>query len=109
MDHDVADMDADSELEPAVRRDLLVDLRKPLLRRHRALDGIHRARELGQEAVTGGVGHPPRVAADELGQDGKMARELAQRPDLIEPHEPSVARDVGREDGCELALRLPRG
>ena len=74
LDHDVADMDADAELEPAVGRELVVGLGEPLLRRHGALDGIHGAGELGQQAVAGGVGDPTAMAGDELGQHARDAR-----------------------------------
>ena len=53
---------------------VVVGLGQPLLRGHGALDRIHGAGKLGQQAVAGRVGDPPAMAGDELGQHAPDAR-----------------------------------
>ena len=104
LDHHVPDMDANAEFDPAVCRKALVRLSEPLLCLHRALNGIHGARELREHAVARGVGDPAAVLRDEAVQDLPARREQAKCPDLVRAHQARIAGHVRREDRGELAL-----
>jgi hypothetical protein len=97
-------VNANAELQPAVRGKALVRLGELLLRLHRTLHGIHGARELGEHAVARGVRDPAAVLGNEAVQDLPAGGENAQRPDLVRPHQAGIAGDVRREDRGELAL-----
>src|SRR5713101_8753401 len=56
--HHVAEVDADAELHPALRRQLLVFGLERGLDLDRALDRIHDAGELSKNAVTCGINEP---------------------------------------------------
>ena len=58
LDHDVAEVDADPELEPPVRRQLGVAGSKLLLDLDRAAHGFDGAREFGKHAVASGADDP---------------------------------------------------
>ena len=104
LDHHVAYVDANAEFQPAVCGNALIRLGKPLLCLHRALNGIHGARELGEHAVACGVGDPAAVLRDEAIQDLAARREKTKCPDLVRPHQAGIAGHVGRHDGGEPAL-----
>ena len=67
------------------------------------LHGIHRARELGQHAIAGGVDDAAAVLGDDAVHDLPPLGQAAERADLIQSHQPSVARHVRRQYGSELA------
>jgi hypothetical protein len=58
-------VDTDPKLKPTILRQIAVCLSKPLLNRHRTLNGIYRARKLRQHAVPSRVGYPAAVLGDE--------------------------------------------
>jgi hypothetical protein len=87
----------DPEPDPALRRDLLVGGRDPYPDAEGALQRVHGARELGQNAVAGRVGDPAAVPGDEPVRDVAMGGEEPQGADLVRLHEPRVARDIGAE------------
>ena len=81
--HHVADMNPDPELEAMVLGDVLVCLRECLLHVNSTLDGIDGAGELGQNAITSGIGDPPAVLGDQPIHDLTMGGQGAERPDLV--------------------------
>ena len=103
-DHHVAGVHADAKLQSPRRGVALARPRQPLLRLHRALHGIHHARELGQDAVAGGVDDPAAMLGDHAVHDLAACGQQAQGPDLVQAHQPGIARHVRRQDGGELAL-----
>ena len=99
LDDDVAEIEADAEVEPAVARDLGIACRHGALNLRGAGHGGDRARELGENAVAGGLDYAAVMGGD-LGLQhlAVMLGERAQRADLVRAHEPAVAGHVGGED-----------
>ena len=80
---DITQVDADAELHAARLGHLLVARRHDGLDLDRALGRVDHARELGQDAVPGGVDDAAAVAADQ-GQDRRLVPlEVADRRGLV--------------------------
>ena len=94
----VAEVDADAEQHPPVRRCFGILLRDRLLDRERAGESIGDARELGEHGISGGVGDPPAVPCDQLIDDRAASGQRGERAVLVRTHQPAVLGDVGRED-----------
>ena len=77
-----------------------------LLDRDRALDRIHDAGELGEDAVAGRVDDAAAVLADHRQDDRLVRLEVADGRVFVSAHERAVAGDVGGEDGGQPALNL---
>ncbi|MFO1071655.1 MAG: hypothetical protein U1E17_02920 [Geminicoccaceae bacterium] len=56
-DHDVAEIDADAELERRLGQEAAIAGTQPLLRLDRALHGLDHAREVGDQPIAPGVDH----------------------------------------------------
>jgi hypothetical protein len=99
VDNDVADVDPDPVVDPAVWG------RSGIAPGHRTLDlngrgdGVHGAGELDEDAVAGELDDATAIRR-ECGIDDLLAQGLdrAQRADFVRAHEPAVAGDVGGED-----------
>src|SRR6266542_1409610 len=61
VDHDVADIDADAELDPLLVRHVGIALRHAALDVHGTTHRVHDTAELGQHAVAGVLDDPPTV------------------------------------------------
>ena len=94
---DVADVDADAQLE-VVATDLRLDLA-------RTLHGRDRAVEARQGAVAHVVQHRAAVLGDLGMHDRAAALRGVHRAILVLAHQRGVARDVGEHDRDELAVR----
>jgi hypothetical protein len=94
-DH-VAEINADPELNPLMRRDLCILLGHPPLHLDRTPDGINRTLELGQKAVAGILDYPTPVLCD-LGLDQlpEVRLEPFVRPLLIHPHQARITGHIG--------------
>jgi hypothetical protein len=103
LDHDVAEIDADAEHEPAVGRQLGVACAELLLDGDRTAHRLDGAGELGQHAVAGGADDPSVMARDEILHRLPIGGKRAQRPFLVRTHQAGVARHIGAEDRGELA------
>jgi hypothetical protein len=85
-DH-IAEIDAHTEPDPALPLHLGLALGHPALEIDRTPDGIHHARELGQEAVAGALYDPTPVLLDlGLNQLPKVGLKSLVRPLLIRAH-----------------------
>ena len=104
VDHDIADMHANAELHRLGGRLLRALHRDCRLHRDRALHGIDRAGEVGDDAVAGGVEDAAPVRRDQLVDDGAARLQPGERADLVARHQPAVAGNVGGEDRGEFAL-----
>jgi hypothetical protein len=79
------------------------------LHRDSASDGIDRASEIGDDAVTGGVKDAAPMRSDQV-VDNRPARfQPRKRADLVARHQPAVAGNVGRENRSEFALNRMDG
>ncbi len=105
VDDDVADVDADAELDALVGGDLGVARDHAALQVDRAAHRIDDALELHQNAVVGGLDDAPAVLRD-LGIDQlpPVRLHLAERAFLVGAHQPAVAGDVGRKNSREPPL-----
>src|SRR4051794_32235660 len=70
----------------------------------RALHGIDRAGEVGDDTVAGGVEDAAPVRRDQLIDDGATSLQPRERADLVARHQPAVTGNVGGEDRSEFAL-----
>ena len=104
---DVADIDADAELEPLVLGHRLVAPGDLLLDLDRAQAGFHGARELGDHAVAGAVEDAPAMGRDQPVDDLAMRTEGVERGLLVIAHQPAVAGDVSGKDCGKLAFHDP--
>ena len=107
LDHHVADMHADAELEPPVGGQVPIGSGEPRLCLDGALDGFYGAGELGEDAIASGVGDPTAVLGNKTIHGLAAGGQKVQSPDLVRTHEPGIAGHVRREDGSELALDSP--
>jgi len=105
LDDDVAEIDADTEYDPLILRRCSVPLGHPALHRDRAGDGLNDARELDQDAVTGGLDDAAFVLRDaRIDQVAAVASKTGKSPNLVLAHEAAVADDISGEYGREPAL-----
>ena len=98
IDDDVAEIDADAELDVPVFRHPGIALGHAALDFDRAARRIEHAAELDQEAVAHHLEDAPAMLGD--GRVEELAAMLAQRAHralFIGLHEPAVANDVGRQ------------
>ncbi len=97
-------MDADAEPHVLAGRAALVLLFDGVLDRDGAFDGIDRTRKIGDKTVAGGIEDPAAMRGDQSTEDGPVGLQPPQRADLVQPHQPAVLGDVGREDHGKLSL-----
>src|SRR5216683_591545 len=99
LDDDVADVDADAEVDAAFCRYWGIAFGHCPLQLGRASERVDDAGELDQEAVAGGLDDAAVMAGDFwVDQLGAERLEPAERPFLIGFDQPRVAGDVSRED-----------
>ena len=72
----------------------------------RALDGVYRAHKVGDDTIASATKDAPTMGCDVLVENGATGGQPAQCADLVLPHKPAIARDIGGEDRRELADRL---
>ena len=98
LDHDIADMDADAEVNATVGRRPFVSFCQRSLCFDRALNGIHRAAELRQHTVPSGIGDPAAMRGNQAVKDGPALCQIPQGPDLVGAHQAAIAFDIRREN-----------
>jgi hypothetical protein len=112
LDH-VAQMNADAELNPALRRQARVALDHAVLHLDGAAHGVDDAAKLDEASIPS-----PLDDAAVMGGDGGIDQIAAQAPKprqraiLIRPREPAVADDIRDQDRSDLRippLRTPLG
>ena len=97
-DH-IAEVDADAEEDALFRRGVGIALGHLALHLDGALDRIHDAHELSEEAVAGGLNDPATMLSDlRLDQLADMRLDPFVRAFLICSHQPGIAGHVGGED-----------
>jgi hypothetical protein len=104
VDHDIADMHTNAELHRLVGGTAGVFGSERCLHRDGTSDGIDRAGEVGDDAVTSGVEDAAPVRRDQFVDDCAAGRQPSQRADLVARHQPALAGDVGGEDRGQFAL-----
>src|SRR5215472_5494503 len=103
-DH-VTKVDADTELDPLLRRDLGISLGHPPLHLDRTPHRVHHAGEFRQEAVAGVLYDPASMLRDlRIDQLSEVSFEPLVRALLIRAHKPRVTRHIGGQDRRELSF-----
>ena len=99
---DIADVNADAEFDPPVRRDIGVLFGHRALDLDRAARPVHDARELGEQPVARGLDDAP-VMGGNPGIDNFLPDRLEprQRAFLVGAHQAAVAGDIRRQDCCK--------
>ena len=101
---DIAQMDADAELDAAILRHASVALDHGVLNFDGAADSVDHAAELDEPAVAGALDDAPVVHGD-----GGVDQVAAQRPQpreravFVSACEPAVADHVGGQNRCKLS------
>ena len=106
--HDVADVDADPEVDVTVRRQVRVSFGKYRLRLDSALNGIDGAAELREHAIAGGVSYPAPVGGNQAIKDGAPLGQSLERLNLVGPHQAAIALNVSRKNRDQPALGINR-
>ena len=104
LDHDVAEVNADAEFQPAVLCPRGVAPTQIVLDLGGAGDGVGDRGELGQQRVARRADDAPGAALDARGHGRPVFGERAQRRLLVSPHEAGIARGIGGENGDQAAL-----
>jgi hypothetical protein len=89
LDHDIAHVDADSELDALVRRYRRVALSHTGLHLSRTTQRIHHTAEPDEQAVTGRLDESPVMSGDlRIDQLGADRLEPLESTALVRPHQP---------------------
>jgi hypothetical protein len=110
FDDDVAEIDADAELDARCLRDAVIAQCHLALQFDRAAHCIDNAGKLDQEPVAGGLDDAAAMIGD-LGVRyfASHRRQRRVRALLVRAHQPRIARDIGRQDRRQPALDAVSG
>ena len=105
LDDDVADLDADTELDPPLAGTSALRASTPPPWASTAHRAASSAAEFDQEPVAGVLDDAALVLADvRVDELTAMSFEARQSAGLIRAHQPAVASDIGGDDGRKTAL-----
>jgi hypothetical protein len=105
LDDDVAEIDADTKLDPPLDRHLGVALSHGGLYLHGALHRINDAGKFDKQSVASRLDDAALMLADvRVDELTAMSFEARQSAGLIRAHQPAVASDIGGDDGRKTAL-----
>src|SRR4029077_17649973 len=108
LDDYIAKVDPDAEHYPPVFRLEGAGLGHFFLQLNGTGDGIDRARELDQHAITHQLDDPAMVLSDQRSQDFAPALlEDRQGPGLVRLHEAAVADYIGGQNGGKATFHRP--
>src|SRR6185436_9008814 len=106
LDDDVADMNADADLDPLVGRDRSIAFGHTALNLDGAARRIDRAAEFDQDAIAGPLDDAAAVLGDlGLQEFAAMGVQSLQRAFLVGSHQPAVAHDVAGKNRGQPSLR----
>ena len=96
---DVADVNADAQLNPPGRRDIEVGAGHGKLDIDGTARRIDRAGKFSQHSVAGSPDDPAAMVHNlRIEQIHPVILELLDRSFLVQPHQPAVPGDIGRQD-----------
>jgi hypothetical protein len=96
LDDHIAEIDADAQLNAALRRDARVPLGHRLLHLERAAHRIDDAGKFHQHTVAGSLDDAAMVLGDfGINELAAQRFEAFERAFLVRPHQPRIARDIG--------------
>lgn len=101
---DVAEMDADADVDLFGRCSFRVVRSELRLNHLRALHGVHDGRKINQEGIPDGLDDCTVMLSDRCLDDVVMRIQQPQRASFIAAHLAAEADDVGEHDRGELAL-----
>ena len=105
---DIAEIDADPELDPLLMRNVGIALCHAALQLERAADGIDRIAELGQQSVSGILDDAAAILGDfRIDQADEVLLEARVRALLVEVRQTAIACHIGGQDGGQSSLRAP--
>jgi hypothetical protein len=100
VDDDIANIDANAELDPLLPWHIDVALGHTALDGNGAADRVHYAAELSQQPIPGVLDNPPAVLTDlRIHEGAQVTLELGVRALLILAGQAAVASHIGRQDG----------
>jgi len=106
VDDHVAQIDADAELDPSLRRQVAIAPTHPALNLGGAQNRLDDAMEFDEHAVARRLDDAAVIFGDSRIDELEPVRlEACKRACLVGLHEPTKADHVSREDRCEPALR----
>ena len=103
MNH-VADVNADFEFNPPVRRDVMVALGQGALDLNGTLRGLQGAAEFDEESVTDGFDLGAVEPGKDFAEEPTMFFEQFESESIVALCQRAVAHHVSEHDGGELAL-----
>ena len=103
-DHDIANVDADPEVDVTVGCQTRIGPCQRRLRFDGALNGVNGAAELRQHAVPGGIGYPAPVGGNQAVKDTSPLDQVPHGPDLVGSHQAAVPLNVGSENRHQPTL-----
>ena len=104
---DVAESDADPQIEPALHGNIVGRVGEVALRLHGASDSVDDAVEGDKRPVAGGLDDAAAAPRDQRLQRLDQRHHPAMGAGLIEIDEPAVPDDIGRDDGGQPAFHPP--
>src|ERR1700733_6851553 len=102
--HHVANVHAYAKLHRLVGANTRILRGNRCLHRDRASHGIDRAGEIGDDTVPSGVENAAPMRCDKSVDNGPVRFQPSKRANLVAPHQPAVAGNVGGEDRRKFAL-----
>jgi hypothetical protein len=108
LDHDVADIDADPDVDMTLHRHTEICLGKLRLRLYGAPNCVNSADELRQDAVPGRVGDPPPVGRNQSIKNSASLGQGLKGSDFVRPHHATVPLDIGSENSDQPSLGIAR-
>jgi hypothetical protein len=104
LDDDIAEIDADAQLDAVVRRDTDVPLGHRLLHLDRKTHRIDDARKVHQHPVAGRLDDAAAMRVDlRLDELAAMRLEASVRAFLVHPHQPRIPCHIGGKDRGEAS------
>ena len=107
VDDHVPEIDADPQLEPALRRDRIVDRTHGTLHLDGAVQRIDDARKICQQAVARGANDPSAMRRDQWVDSAAQLTEGTMGASLVLPHQTAETNYIRVQNGSKLAL--PKG
>ena len=105
VDDDIADIDADAEIDAAAGRNARIPVGHALLPFDRAAHRVDDAGEFDQQTVAGRLDDAAAMLGDlGVAQFAPDCFEPGERAFLVDAHEPRIARDIGRQDRRQFSL-----
>src|SRR5258708_20580490 len=99
VDHDDAEVEHDAKLDPLLICNIRVALGHAALHLHRAAQGVHHARKLDEDAVSGGLDDAPTVLRNlRVHQFATACLQACKSAFLVTSLESAIPGHIGAQD-----------